>query len=723
MNNKSTETSSAPESTSKFNLLIAILCGLLILTHFISSFFPKSRLWGIDHLAYFPLWVRFVFTLLGLVILFPRVNSRVYKLLEQILSFFQKILPKKEVLTALLLSVIAMFFFWLLRTRTHFLGDGYALISHLESEQYLRTGFEVFEIYIHLYLYKFLQLFFAPSAESVYAGLSIFAGGVFVFILFFLTKALSEDRFDRLLIFSIFILGGATELFLGYAENYTLVYVSLLAYLYFSLRYIQGRTKIYMPIFFCALATGLHFSSGYFFPSLFFLFALKKKKVELVFTIRKAIPYLLVLAFLFVLAILYVWRLNPALSEIFVPLFKGRPYAPDYTLFSVPHLLDIINQHLLLSPVGIILLVSLVIVFKNRLRCKNLIISFLLIVFLSQISYHFIIDPKLGAGRDWDLMSNLALGYTPLGVYLFINLIKSRRYSSIALIFTAFLCTLPWLLLNAGTSAGINRFRNLLDIDVKKSLNGRYGLAKYYNQQNMLAMAKAINVEIFELFPEDSLSRLAQSYRIQGNFDKAIQLLEKAIEINPSFGGAYNQLGLIYLSQRKADEALAEFQKAIRANPFNANAHINLGYALISKGRYQEALDESKKAVKLGGATAEVLNNIGYTYWKLGQPEKAIEELRKSIKIDPRFMDPHLNLGQFYLLNHRLDEALSEFQEAAGLKPDYSPIYYYLGVTYAYRGLKDKAIEQFELFLKLSKDETQNQTVRDLIQQLRSQKP
>ena len=278
MDKKPAETSSVPYSTSKFNFLIAFLCGLLISAHFISSLFPKSRLWGINHLAYFPLWVRLVFTIPGLLTLVPWVNSRVYKLLEQILSFFQRIVPKREVLIASLLAVISMFFFWLLRTRTHFLGDGYALISHLESEQYLRTGFEVLEIYIHLYLYKFLQLFFAPSAESIYVGLSIFGGGVFVFILFFLTKALSEDRFDRLFIFSIFILGGATELFLGYAENYTLVYVSLLAYLYFSLRYIQGRTKIYLPIFLCVLATGLHFSSGYFFPITFLSSCLEKEK-------------------------------------------------------------------------------------------------------------------------------------------------------------------------------------------------------------------------------------------------------------------------------------------------------------------------------------------------------------------------------------------------------------------------------------------------------------
>jgi hypothetical protein len=100
------------KSFLRFNLLIALLCGLLILAHFFSSFFPKSRLWGINHLAYFPLWVRLVFTFLGLLILIPWINSKIYNLLDQILSFFQRVFEKKKVLSYSFLSLIFMFFFW-----------------------------------------------------------------------------------------------------------------------------------------------------------------------------------------------------------------------------------------------------------------------------------------------------------------------------------------------------------------------------------------------------------------------------------------------------------------------------------------------------------------------------------------------------------------------------------------------------------------------------------
>ncbi|HVP36087.1 MAG TPA: tetratricopeptide repeat protein, partial [Terriglobales bacterium] len=613
--------------------------------------------------------------------------------------------------------------FWLLRTRTYFLGDGYAQISFLKSGQYLKTGFEDLEVWVHLYFYKFLKFFFAPSAESIYAGVSIFAGGILVYILFFLGKSLSEDRLDRLLIFSIFLFSGATQLFLGYAENYTLLYTSIFAYLYFSLRYLQGKVKVIVPGVFCALSIGFHFSSAYLLPSFLFLVSLSKRKEGFAFKMKKAVPYLFILIFLFALSVFYIWSMNPALTEIFVPLLHGRVIAPNYTLFSIPHILDLVNQHLLLSAVGILLLISLASVFKGCMRLRNPMISFLLLVSVGQLFYDFIIDPKLGAGRDWDLLSNVALGYSLLAIYLFIRSVKSGRYASLSLAFTAFLCTTPWLLVNASSTGAISRYRNLLDVDVKKSLTGRWTLVNYENGRNETKMAEQLKTEIFRLFPEDSLGREADFYRSQGDLDKAFALAEQSLKLNPDYIEARQVLGVIYLNQGKLDQAMDEFEKIARVNPYSNIVHQNLGYALVSKGRFQEGLDEFKKAVKLGGANAEVWNNIGYTYMNLGQLEKAIDAFEKSLKMDPKYVDAHFNLGRLYLQSNHFDQALTEFQEVERLKPDYIPVHDYLGYVYKSMGMKDQAIQELELFLKSSKDEKENQRVRGWVQQLNSQKP
>ncbi len=723
MDKKPEETSPAPDSTSKFNHLIALLCGLLLLAHFVSSFFPKSRLWGINHLAYFPLWVRFVFTLPGLLILVPWVNSRVYKLLEQILAFFQKIFSKKEVIGYLFFSLISMFLFWLLRTRTNFLGDGYAYISQLSLEKFHRIGYEPLEVFTHLYLYKFLKLFFPPSAEFVYAGLSILAGGIFVFVLLFLSRTISEDKFDRLFIFSLFLFSGTTELFLGYAEHYTLTYVGIFAYLYFSLRYLQGKVKILLPILLCALSISFHFSSAYLLPSLFFLVALKKENGEMVFSLKKTLPYLLIFAFVLGFSVYYVWRINPDLLQIVIPLLKGKLDAPAYTLFSPAHLVDILNQHLLISSSGLVLILGLFMVYKRILKFKNRITIFLIIVTIAQLLYHFLLNPTLGAGRDWDLFSALGLGYTVLGLYLFLNLVQSRKYSTTVLISTVFLSAAPWLLLNANTGRSAERFRNLLDLDLNRSLMGRYALVDYYHQQNRFEEAEKIRAEIYHLFPDDSLIHAASPYIAARDYARAEKLLDQAIEINPNSMGAYHTLGVIYLIQGKTDQAIGLFQRVIRLNPFYSPARVNLGQALLSQGNLKEALAQLEKAEKLGATEPDLYHDIAYIYFKLGKTEKSIKIYKKATEVDPKSYLAHYELGQVYIQRNSLDEAFVELSQATSIRPDFAPAYLYLGLVYERKGLKEKAIEEFELFLKYSRDEARNQEVRNRIQQLRSQKP
>jgi len=723
MKAESVEKSLGTKSFLRFDLLVASFCGLFTLAHFFSSFFPKSRLWGINHLAYFPLWVRLTFTFLGLLILVPGVNSRVYRFIEQILSFLQKLFSKKKILGYAFTSLIFMFLFWLMRTRTHFLGDGTLAMNLLEQGKLFIKWSEPLEIFSHLYLYKFLNLFFIPPAESIYAGLSILAGGIFIFILFFLTKTISENRFDRFFVFFIFLFSGATQLFLGYAEHYTLAYVSVFAYLYFSLRYIQGKVKIFLPILFCLLSIGFHFSSAYLLPSLFFLFILRRKNQELVFSLKRVFPYVLILILVSILTIYYVRSKNPILLEIFVPLLSGRPYAPEHTLFSFPHLLDILNQHLLLSPVGIILLLSTGMVFKNRIRFINPIVPFLVIVSIAQLFYHFAVDPKLGAGRDWDLFSDMGLTYTLLGIYLFIRLSQSNRYAATILVFTALLSTSPWFALNANTEKGIERFRDLLDLDLKRSFSGRNTLVYYFQQQKRFTEVERIQTEISKAFPEDSLTRAARTHIELGDFDKAEELLKKAIEINPRFTTAYNDLGRIYFHRGETDRALELFQELILSNPLNSAVHLNLAHALLDKGRLEEALLEFKRAEKLGEESADIYCDMAYIHLNFGETEEAVNLYKKALEIEPGLYPAHFVLGQIYLERNYLNEALVEFERVIRLKPDYAPAYYNLGMVYSGKGLKEKAIQEFELFLKYSPDVAQKEKVRGWIQKLRSMNP
>lgn len=68
-----------------------------------------------------------------------------------------------------------------------------------------------------------------------------------------------------------------------------------------------------------------------------------------------------------------------------------------------------------------------------------------------------------------------------------------------------------------------------------------------------------------------------------GNLDDAIAEYRHAIDIDPAYSWAHNNLGLILRDQGKLDEAIAEFRSAAQADPKNETVKTNLDHALRVK--------------------------------------------------------------------------------------------------------------------------------------------
>lgn len=97
------------------------------------------------------------------------------------------------------------------------------------------------------------------------------------------------------------------------------------------------------------------------------------------------------------------------------------------------------------------------------------------------------------------------------------------------------------------------------------------------------------------------------------NFDRAEELLFKALKQDIKTSAAWLVLGMIYLDQAKLSEALAALSNAVLYEPTNARAH----------------------------------NFLGVTIGELGWYEGAESEFRKAIKIDEDYVDAHFNLAYF----------------------------------------------------------------------------
>jgi Flp pilus assembly protein TadD len=550
---------------------------------------------------------------------------------------------------------------------------------------------------------------------------SVAAGGIFVFFLFLFAEYLGRDPFEKLFVFCIMSTMGSVQLFFGSAEHYSFAYLSVFVYLFLSLRWIDKGGSILPVILSFGLALGFHFASFYLLPSLAYLLLAKggtRVNRKLIWGLELG----LVLAG--ILFLRHVFESKPGLIRIFVLPVEHR-FAPGYTWFSWTHLLDLLNEHLLISPVGLALIFALLISGRRRIDFRSSAVRFLLLVTGFQLLFHFVIDPGLGAPRDWDLFSALSLGYTVLGLRLVLNLGRGQanfKYLATILVAVSVYSTLPWIALNASEGRTIQKYRDVLDLDPKRSRSGHFLLARYFSERGMVEEAERENQKQRETFPEVVLLEEGIEHFNQGRLAEARSAFEGAIQEDPAFPDVHFFLAKTYLRQGELESAEAEYRKTIELMPEFHKAHIDLARIYASRKEWKDAIRHYEKILKLDVKDPLVYTDLGKIHALRGEYQKAIKHLEKAIETSEDYVDAHSVLAEVWFALDRLDEAAAECRKVIELQPDSESAHLFLAEIYSKQGSKESAIRILEQFLQASSDSTKIEKVREILTILRSQK-
>ena len=112
-----------------------------------------------------------------------------------------------------------------------------------------------------------------------------------------------------------------------------------------------------------------------------------------------------------------------------------------------------------------------------------------------------------------------------------------------------------------------------------------------------------------------------------GNLDQAVNLYERAVELDPLRTDTHLGFGYLLYVAGRYDESQAEVQKALDLNSRAALAHLTLGKVLIAKGKPQQALAEiEQETFEWGKLTGEVL-----AYHALGREQDSKAALAELI--------------------------------------------------------------------------------------------
>lgn len=144
--------------------------------------------------------------------------------------------------------------------------------------------------------------------------------------------------------------------------------------------------------------------------------------------------------------------------------------------------------------------------------------------------------------------------------------------------------------------------------------------------------------------------------------------------------------------------AIQLFQKAIDLEPTYASAHAGLGetyatfYQQFERKEIwlEKAIESGLRALMYDSSSSVAYSALGLAYFNKGKIEEAQVATQKAIELDRNDFVGYWILGRIYSTTDRIREAVDQFKKVIELYPDFYTAYYDLMVVYEKLGAKEK---------------------------------
>ena len=115
------------------------------------------------------------------------------------------------------------------------------------------------------------------------------------------------------------------------------------------------------------------------------------------------------------------------------------------------------------------------------------------------------------------------------------------------------------------------------------------------------------------------------------------ELYREALSLDPSYGKAHNNLGLVYLEGGDYGEAIGSLREAVQYLPYEPEPRFNLGYAYELVGRLESAGEQYEAAVRLSPKDPDYLESAARVMLRRSGPgDEAVRYLRRALEVETR---------------------------------------------------------------------------------------
>ena len=176
-----------------------------------------------------------------------------------------------------------------------------------------------------------------------------------------------------------------------------------------------------------------------------------------------------------------------------------------------------------------------------------------------------------------------------------------------------------------------------------------------------------------EFFADAFHVRAGDKCARQGEFDRAIQEFQKAVEANPDNVYAYRAWSVALSKQGKLSEAEEPLREAREIAPEDRYVNWQLGQLLWAQGNAEEAERMYREAIRVNSMFTPPYLDLATVLLEQGKTKQGQRILEEAIRIQPNDPEPYCRLGDSLLTSGETGEATAMYWKALGKNADCLP--------------------------------------------------
>ena len=215
----------------------------------------------------------------------------------------------------------------------------------------------------------------------------------------------------------------------------------------------------------------------------------------------------------------------------------------------------------------------------------------------------------------------------------------------------------------------------------------------------------------------------------QGGLDEAEKDFKQVLALEPGVGGAYANLGVVYMRRKQWTKALESLRKAEQLMPEVAGIRLNIGLAYYRQNEFLKAIPPFESVVRdepealqprhllglcyffaerwadaahtLEPLWAQESGKLSYLYvlsiaaHRAGLKELDERATAQLVKVGDGSPEYHLFMGKAHLNLDQYDLALDDFQAAAEANPKLIFVHFNMGLAYLKKQDYERARDEF----------------------------